>query len=134
MVETSVFIAKLLGPCFLIIGLGILFNRKHYNNLMEDFCKNSAMLYFGGITALAIGILIVLSHNVWAADWRVIITIFGWGGIIKGTWLLVFPNTASAFVGLYQKNKVLLLGHSFLVIIIGAWLTAAGYFMKCSLG
>ena len=123
----SIFLAKILGPCFVIIGVGILLNREFYQKVKEDFCKNAALLFYGGILALIIGLIIVLSHNVWVAKWPVIITIYGWGGIIKGTWLTVFPNSVFKFMEAYNKNKNLLLVHSLVIIVLGAALSILGY-------
>ncbi|PIU41757.1 MAG: hypothetical protein COS99_03815 [Candidatus Omnitrophica bacterium CG07_land_8_20_14_0_80_42_15] len=127
--ETAVFIAKILGPCYLIIAIGIMLNREFYQKVMEDFSKNAALVYIGGLLALVIGLLIVLSHNVWVANWTVIITIFGWGGLIKGTWLIAFPNTVSKFMHAYQTNKTLLMIHSAVVLVLGLALTIFGYFI-----
>ena len=67
------------------------------------------------------------NHNVWVPAWPVIITICGWGSIIKGTWLVAFPNTVPDFVEVYTKNRKLLLAHSVLVIVLGALLSFLGY-------
>jgi len=125
---TSLFIVKILGPCFLVVALGIMFNREFYQKVMEDFCKNSALMFFGGMFPLVIGLVIVLSHNVWVSGWPVIITIYGWAGILKGIWLLVFPNSAAKFTQTYSKNKTLLLVHSVVILLLGAALTIFGYF------
>jgi hypothetical protein len=37
------------------------------------------------------GLAIVLTHNVWTADWRVVITIFGWLCTIGGALRLFAP-------------------------------------------
>ncbi len=126
--ETSVFIARILGPACIVIGAGILFNLGFYQRVMEDFCKNTALVLYGGMMALIIGIVVVLVHNVWAANWTVLITIYGWGGVIKGVWLTVFPNSVNKFMRVYQTNKTLMVVHSGLVIVIGAVFTFFGYF------
>ncbi|MDD5618767.1 MAG: hypothetical protein PHG69_06725 [Candidatus Omnitrophica bacterium] len=125
----SVFIAKIIGPCYLILSIGMMANRKFYQKVMEDFYKNATLVFFGGLLALVVGLLIVLSHNVWAANWTVIITIFGWGGLIKGAWLIVFPNSIPKVMRVYKKNKNLLMMHSAVVFILGAVLTIFGYFV-----
>ena len=126
---TSVFIAKILGPCFLIIAAGIMFNQQAYRKVMEDYCKNAALVFFGGVLALVIGIIVVLHHNIWVAGWPLMITIYGWGGMLKGIWLIVFPNTVSKFTQSYLRNRALLLVHSVLVLIFGTFLTIFGYFV-----
>lgn len=125
----TLFISRILGPCMLVIGAGIMFNRQAYQKVMEDYCKNAALVFFGGVAALVIGLVIVLSHNVWEASWRVIVTLYGWGGIVKGIWLTVLPETVPKFMQAYSKNKALLAAHSLLVIVLGACLTALGYFV-----
>jgi len=125
--ENSIFLAKILGSYFIIIALGGLFNLKTYQKVLEDFCKNSALLYLGGIFALLFGLLVLVFHNVWVANWTVIITIFGWGGLIKGAWLIIFPNTVVKFTQAYQKKAALLTIHLVIALALGIFLTAKGY-------
>ena len=127
--ESSIFLAKLLGPYCIIVAVGVLFNLKSYQKVMEDFFKNSALLYLGGVMALLFGFLIVLFHNLWAANWTVVITIFGWAGIIKGIWLIILPNSASKMTALYRKNTALLKIHLLIIIALGVFLTVMGYFV-----
>jgi len=124
----AVFLAKLLGPYCVIVAIGVLVNRKTYYKVMEDFFKNAAVIYIGGIFALFFGLLIVLTHNIWAANWTVLITIFGWSGIVKGAWIIIFPNTLARFIEIYQKKPALLVVNLLLVLAIGAVLTFFGYF------
>jgi hypothetical protein len=125
---TSIFIAKILGPCLLVAGIGLLFNMEFYRNVMVDYAKNSFLIFFGGIIALIVGILILLFHNVWEMSWPVIITIYGWGGLIKGIWLIVFPKTVPSVTQAYQKSKGLLAVHSIIILIFGGFLTYTAYF------
>ena len=126
--ETSIFIARIFGLCYLILGTGFLFNRKAFQGVMEDFCKNRALVFFAGIFSLVIGVVIILVHNVWVANWTAIITIIGWLGLIKGIWITVFPNTVSGFMQAYQKNENLLIVHAIVALIFGAVLTFFGFF------
>ena len=126
--ETSVFIARIFGLCYLIVGAGLLFNRKVFQRVMEDFCKNAALVFFTGVFVLVIGVVIILTHNVWVANWTVIITIIGWLAFIKGIWMIIFPNTVSRFMQAYQKNKNLLTIHSIFALIFGVVLAFFGFF------
>ena len=126
--ETSIFIARIFGLCYLILGAGLLFNRKAFQQVMGDFCKNAALVFFAGMFTLVIGVVIILTHNIWVANWTVIITIIGWLGLIKGIWIIVFPNTVSKFMQAYQKNENLLIIHSIGALIFGAVLTFFGFF------
>lgn len=127
--ENSIFLAKLLGPYCIIVAVGILFNLRTYQKVMEDFCKNYALIYLGGVMALFFGLLIVLFHNIWVANWVVIITIFGWLGFIKGAWLIILPNTVTKMTEAYQKNVALLVVHLVIILALGVFLTVMGYFV-----
>lgn len=53
--ETSIFIARIFGMCYLILGAGLVFNRKAFQQIMNDFCKNAALIFLGGMFALVFG-------------------------------------------------------------------------------
>ena len=125
--EVSIFLAKILGPICVAIGLGALFNPKSYQKMIEDVMNNAALLYLGGFLALLFGLLIVLSHNVWVASWVVIITVFGWLSLIKGVLLLVCPGAMVKMSGGFRKNSSALIIHAVIVIAIGAFLCYMGY-------
>jgi hypothetical protein len=112
----------------MIVGVGMLANRQAYERLIGDFLKNAALLYLGGIFALVVGLLIVLTHNVWKGGWPAVITVFGWISIVKGAWLLVFPDTAPGVIKAYQKRSPFLLAQAAILILIGLGLTIFGYF------
>jgi len=126
--ENSIFIARIFGLCYLILGACLLVNRKAFQRVMEDFCESAALIFFGGMFALVIGVVIILAHNVWVANWTVMITIIGWIALIKGIWLIVFPNSVSRFMQAYQKNERLPVIHAFVALIFGAVLTYFGFF------
>ena len=125
--ELSLFIAQVLGPIFIVVGAGMLLNRGFFQQVMEDYTKNSALVFFTGMFPLAFGIVIVLLHNVWAASWVVLITIFGWCGIIKGVWLVLFPKSVHGFLKAYLGKPALLTAHSIVAIALGAFLVVMGY-------
>jgi uncharacterized membrane protein len=126
--ENSVFLAKLLGLYLIVVCLGFFFNMKTYQKLMEDFFKNSALIYLSGVMALFFGLLLILYHNVWEISWAVIITIFGWLGFIKVSLLIIFPNVMSKVSKAYQKKPSLLGINLLIMLAMGILLSIKGYF------
>ena len=92
--QTSIFLAKLIGPLALALGLGALFNREAVRAILDEFIRNRAVLFLAGLITLPAGLAIVLTHNVWVADWPVIITIVGWLTAFSGAIRLVAPEGA----------------------------------------
>ncbi len=128
--DSSLFIARILGPVLLSVSIGIITNQKFYRKVMEDYCKNAAVVFFTSIAPLAVGIAIITVHNIWIAQWPVIITLFGWCAIVKGAWAIIFPNTVSVVMNTFNKNKSLLIVHSFVVFALGGVLTIFAYFVR----
>ncbi|MEI6710821.1 MAG: hypothetical protein WCK88_00710 [bacterium] len=63
--------------------------------------------------AIIIGALMIYVHNIWVADWTVLVTIIGWTALIKGIWLTVLPQSASKFRSWLQPKN-----HSMVTTIV----------------
>ncbi len=125
--DASRYLAKLIGPVFLAIGVGLLVNAPAYRMMAEQFLASSALIYLSGLLALPVGIAIVLAHNVWAPDWRVIITIIGWLAIIGGVVRIALPQfVARVGTAIFHAGAVPLVG-GLAVIVLGAVLSYFGY-------
>ncbi|MBU1998836.1 MAG: hypothetical protein KKE64_04995 [Candidatus Omnitrophica bacterium] len=125
--ENSTLLAKFIGTYIIVIGVGLLFNLKVYQKIMEDFFKNAALVYVTGLITFVVGLAIVLFHNIWVLDWRVIITVFGWIALIKGAWLIIFPGTLVKVTESFAKNIKLVVILWIIMLAIGIFLTIKGY-------
>lgn len=90
--QTSIFLAKLLGPTMVVIGAAVLLNARRFSDYAREFIDHPALLFLSSILLLPAGIAIVLVHNVWVADWPVIVTIFGWLLILSSAIRLLAPE------------------------------------------
>ena len=124
---TSIFIAKIIGPYFFLIGLSMLVNKMFFLKLMDDYSQNNIFVVFGGMFALVFGLVLLQVHNIWTASWPVVITIMGWSGVIKGVWLIIFPATVCSFMQFYIKRGSLLIIHGIFACVLGILLTVCGY-------
>jgi len=100
--EHSIFLAKVIGLFGAISTLAIIVRYKTYLEIEADSAKNPIIIYLSGFIILIIGILLVVSHQVWSGDWRVVITIFGWLFLLKGIIRIFFPETAKK---LFEKKR-----------------------------
>jgi hypothetical protein len=87
--DISTFLAKVMGLYLVIMAFVVMINKKTLFKAVKEYTQNSALLLLGGAFALILGLLVVVSHNLWVADWRVIVTIFGWLTLIKGFTLVM---------------------------------------------
>lgn len=123
----SIFLAQLLGPYLAIVGIGILVNPKHCRQVVHEYAQSAALTYFGGILALFFGLLIILFHNNWAANWTLLITILGWVGLIKGACLIIIPEKMKKFAERYQESSRPLTIQALIVLAIGVFFMFKGY-------
>jgi hypothetical protein len=95
--NTSIFLAKLIGPLMTVIGLAVIVNGKAFDKLAGEFLKSPALLFLSGFMLMPAGLAIVLTHNVWVWNWPVIITVLGWASIISGAIRLAMPVQTTKF-------------------------------------
>jgi hypothetical protein len=124
--NTSIFLAKLIGPLMAVLGAGVLFNAKNFKKLSGDFLKSPQLLFLSGLMLMPAGLAIVLSHNVWVWDWPVIVTLLGWAAMISGAIRIFAPVQASKIGKKSHALNYAVAGGAFW-LIVGLVLCYFGY-------
>jgi len=120
--QTSVFLARLIGPVMLVIGLAVFANQRAFRDMAEEFLASPALLFLSGLLVMPMGLAIVLTHNIWAADWRVLITLFGWLNAVGGVVRLIAP----AWV--MQTGRAMLRRPAFVPVAAAIWVVLGSLF------
>lgn len=123
----SILIAKLIGPFLMIIGIASLSNVEQLKSIGRDFMAGPAHLFVAGILAVVTGLALVNTHNIWIADWPVIITLLGWLALLGGIFRVGFPALAVSIGGSMIENTTLLRVASAAQIVLGAYLSWQGF-------
>ena len=124
--ETSIFLAKVMGIYLAIEGLALIVNKKYLMKAIHGLLKTKGIIYIFSFFVLILGIMLVVGHNVWTADWVGLVTLLGWLVLIKGVFNVLFPKIglklAEKFTpsSWYTPTGVAL-------IIMGAYLAANGF-------
>jgi hypothetical protein len=127
--QTSVFLAKLIGPISVVIGIGLLLNAAMFRRMAEEFMASDALVYVSGLITMAAGMAIVLTHNRWKPlDWPVLITLLGWLMVIGGAVRIAFPQVTET-VGrwMLRKPAITLTISALFYLLYGALLCMYGY-------
>jgi len=125
---TSVFLAKLIGPVLLVAAIGLFINTAGYRAMAQEFLRSPALLYLAGMLTMTAGLAIVLNHNVWAANWPVLITILGWLAVVGGAVRMALPDvTRKLGDSMLRNDRTLQIGGG-VWLAIGAILCFFGYF------
>jgi len=89
--DISIFFARFLGSFYLIFGLLFIITRQLGKTI--EMTDDKAFVISTGYITLLMGLVTVILHSLWVADWRIVITILGWSTLIKGIMKVGFPET-----------------------------------------
>ena len=124
--DTSLFLAKLLGLYMVVASLLWLVRGQAFDRMVEAIMDDPGIRALSGFLSLIIGLAMVTSHSIWEPSWRTVITVFGYLALLKGVWLLGWPEAAMSVTRVMVRNPWRLV----LVIIwllLGTWLAWLGF-------
>lgn len=122
------FLATVLGWYLVIVSLLLLTRRDIVVAAMKELMGQRAVMLVVGTITLIIGLLMVVSHNVWVMGWPVIVTVIAWLILIGGLFRLYCPDTVyKIWSKLINKTEVFLTT-GVITLIIGLFLLYKVYF------
>lgn len=125
--DVSIFLAKAIGFFFIVMAIAMFAKEKKIKVMIKEVCSNPALMFLAGEINLVIGILIVLMHNVWVWDWRVLVTLVGWMCLIKGIVRTLFPHVAVRVMNNMTKKPANFQTAAVVVGVIGLILGYYGF-------
>jgi len=123
----SVYLARLTGPVLAVAGLGMLISPQHFMTIVAGFLCEPALIYLGALLGLLGGTAIVLAHNIWVADWRVIITLLGWISVVDSAAWLLLPQPMQSLAPALTASSTLPFIAGAVILLLGAVLCYVGY-------
>jgi uncharacterized membrane protein len=124
---TSIFIAKLLGPIYILVGIALLIRAQMFRTILQEFIRNPALVYLAGVLGLLGGLAVVLTHNVWVLDWRIIITLVGWVTVVRAVVTIFQPQQIVALGSKILERRGIFIAAAVMNLIIGLVLSYFGY-------
>lgn len=123
----SIFLARVIGLYYIITGLFMLVAYRQIDTITSSFVSQPALIILVGALTLIIGLLLVVSHNLWVKDWRVLITIIAWLTLIMG----IIRLFCYAYLPTFSEGIIAHKGYMFIPLIIcfivGIYLTCKGF-------
>jgi len=124
--DTSLFLARLIGPMLLVVGASVLINRENFLAMAKEFVASREQMFIVGLLTLLGGLAIVNTHNVWSG-WPTIITVFGWIFVVGGALRILAPDVVrSAQSAALEKPELTTIGGA-VQTLFGAWLCYVGF-------
>jgi len=123
----TIYLSRLIGLFALIVGVSMFVGRVDFANTMMLMTKDQPLLYVIGIFALVVGLAIVLAHNIWSGLTAIIVTLIGWLSILRGVFLLFVSAGVEANFLASINFGALATFYACIFVIVGAYLTYAGF-------
>ena len=104
--DTTIFLAQFWGWLSFVTAIVYLARGKSFLDELLRMHEDKGFVFLSGWVLLALGLITIILHNVWVADWRVIITITGWASILKGVTRMGFPEATYKLTYAILGNKI----------------------------
>lgn len=125
----STFLARIIGPLALAIGIGGLLNREALRGIATSLSREPALIFVLGALDFTVGLAILQVHNLWTPDWRVLVTLIGWASLLRGLARILAP----AWLAARAAPKLLDRGFAGIALALtaayGLVLTSCGYLL-----
>jgi len=121
--DISTFFAQLWGSFYVIFGFLFIITGQLGRTI--EMTDNKAFVISTGYISLLMGLVTVILHNVWTAEWKLVITILAWSTLIKGIMKIGFPDLVHKQAQRFKKNQML---SAIFMIFLGAWLLWMSFF------
>jgi hypothetical protein len=85
--------ARVLGPFLVIVCVTAVLRTSNMRTLVSEFTASSLWAWVAGAFVLLGGLVIVALHQYWRGVAAVIVSALGWLVVLRGVFLLAFPDT-----------------------------------------
>ncbi len=124
----TIFLGKLLGLYCVFVALAMIANKKSVVATVNVWMRSSALMLLTSVITLAIGLALVVGHNVWSGGaLPVTVTVVGWVSLIKGLAFLFLPP--GQMTKLYEtlRYERLFFIYMGVTLALGLYLTIAAF-------
>jgi hypothetical protein len=125
----TIYLSRLLGLYYLLITVGMVIRKEQMFERVTEIFRSPAASFTAGLIGVAIGLAIVLAHNVWRGGaLAVVVTLLGWIALIKSLLFLYLTPQMEAEIFLKRMHyKQLFYFYMAISLAIGVYLTYGGF-------
>ena len=124
--DTSLVLARFWGIILVVLCGSILVNAKFYVRLVKGFQDESVrFLYF--FVVLVIGTVNVSVINQWQWDQKGLITLLGWGSLLKGSFGILLPDLSNKIIQRVKLSPMMIYPSGVIMLIVGGYLLFCGF-------
>ncbi|WP_298623653.1 hypothetical protein [uncultured Legionella sp.] len=124
----TLFLATVIGWYLVIVSLFTLCRYEQVKSISSEILGNRGLFFIVALITLILGLLMVVSHNIWVMGWPVLITLISWLVLISGLLRLLCAGTANRMGQSFLANPTRMKTVSLILLIIGVFLLLQVYY------
>ncbi|MFC3907505.1 hypothetical protein ACFORL_00245 [Legionella dresdenensis] len=125
--DTSKFLSKVLGIYFIIVSVAMYVDMQQFTGYVQRLIHDPTLMFVTGFFTLILGILMVVSHNIWQWNWRLLITIIAWIVLLKGIGIIFLPHFIDTVSLSFVENIYMTYAAAGLDLLLGLFLCYKGF-------
>jgi uncharacterized membrane protein len=124
----TIFLARLIGLFALVQSAAMFIHKEPMVETATGLVRDRPLLLLLGLLALAAGLAMVLSHNVWSGGaLPVVVTVIGWIILARGVVLLLLtPDAVARLFDAFRFADLFYL-YAGIALLLGLYLTWEGF-------
>lgn len=123
----TILLAKVLGSYIAIAGAAILTRKRFFMSAFSAFIEDKASRFLLAAIDMLFGLFVINMHNDWSTLPAGIITLIGWGGLVKGVIAIFAKDSSLEKFAMKFKEKKWYVAESIVLIVVGIYLAAYGF-------
>ena len=112
-------LALFLGLYCVAAGIGLVADWKSFTKIIDELQEYSILGFFAGIITFTLGAVIVTLHNSWTDPLSIIVSLFGWGALIEGFFLLALRRPFLRLVSFFPLTVKTMIPYGIFAILLG---------------
>ena len=118
------FVEWMLACALVVVGASLLLRARTWITALSGVASHPFTPLASGLYATLMGLVIVLCHNLWVPDMRIVVTILGWLSLGTGVLLLMIPEVYSFVLRRVPITPQLVALRGFLRLLLGGALVS----------
>jgi hypothetical protein len=125
--DAALVLARFWGIVLVVLCGSMLVNAKFYVRLVKGL-QDEAVRFLYFFVVLVIGAVNVsFFFNQWAWNLRGLITLLGWGSLLKGAFGILLPDLSNKIIQRVNLSPMLIYPTGVIMLIIGVYLLFCGF-------
>lgn len=124
----TMFLATVIGWYLVILSLFTFFQYGQLKSIATEIMGNRGLFFIVAIVTLILGLLMVVSHNLWVMDWPVVITLISWLVLVSALLRLFYLDTAMKMARGFVEHPGRMRITSLVLFLLGIFLLLKVYY------